>query len=189
MDFVELWRIYWPNWTPATILLGVVLVGAICFPQLLGLLQGKVKAFPFFATVLLWTWLYWVVASCVLCRSTYEDYHYELQLFWSYRFMKAYPHSYMLQEILMNLVMLLPIGVLFPVAYEYFRLWAVLLFGFLCSAGIELMQLIFRKGLFEWDDMLHNTLGVVAGYLLIWMASAIVRKAQENRMKKSYKTA
>lgn len=33
------------------------------------------------------------------------------------------------------------------------------------SATIELSQLIFMRGLFEWDDMIHNGLGYMAGCL------------------------
>ena len=33
------------------------------------------------------------------------------------------------------------------------------------SATIELSQLIFMRGLFEWDDMIHNGLGCMAGCL------------------------
>ncbi len=81
--------------------------------------------------------------------------------------MRAYPHSYMLQEIVLNILMLLPVGVLFPVAFDCRKLWVTTLFGFLCTGGIELLQLLTRRGLFEWDDMFHNTLGVVIGFLLI----------------------
>ena len=38
--------------------------------------------------------------------------------------------------------------------------------GGLMSASIECMQLVFRRGLFEWDDILHNSIGCMAGCLL-----------------------
>ena len=184
MDIVELWRIYWPDWTQQTILAGVVLVSIVCFPQLVRLMQKKIKWISFLSSGMLLTWLYWVYASCVLCRNSYEDYHYNLQLFWSYAFMKQYPHSYMLQEILMNMVMLLPVGVLFPIAFDCHKAWLVTLFGFLCSAGIELLQLVCKKGLFEWDDMIHNTIGVVAGFLLVRLAVFITEKQKDAARRK-----
>lgn len=35
------------------------------------------------------------------------------------------------------------------------------------SMSIEVIQLVFRLGLFEWDDMIHNTLGCVLGTVII----------------------
>ena len=35
--------------------------------------------------------------------------------------------------------------------------------GFGISAVIEVSQLIFRRGVFEWDDMIHNSLGCMIG--------------------------
>jgi glycopeptide antibiotics resistance protein len=35
-----------------------------------------------------------------------------------------------------------------------------------CSLSVELVQWCFRLGLFEFDDVLDNTLGAVAGYAI-----------------------
>ena len=40
-----------------------------------------------------------------------------------------------------------------------------LVVGILISAIIEFSQLIFMRGLFEWDDMIHNGLGCMIGCL------------------------
>ena len=42
-----------------------------------------------------------------------------------------------------------------------------LLFGVLVSAVIETSQLVFMRGLFEWDDMIHNGLGCMIGSMII----------------------
>lgn len=39
--------------------------------------------------------------------------------------------------------------------------------GVLISAVIETSQLIFMRGLFEWDDMIHNGLGCMVGCLVV----------------------
>ena len=43
--------------------------------------------------------------------------------------------------------------------------------GFGISAVIEVSQLLFRRGLFEWDDMIHNALGCMIGCAVVnmWM--------------------
>ena len=42
-----------------------------------------------------------------------------------------------------------------------------LVFGVLISATIEMSQLITMRGLFEWDDMIHNGLGCVIGCVIV----------------------
>lgn len=69
-------------------------------------------------------------------------------------------------ENLCNLFMLLPYGFLFPcinpwgIAEKRKNVQITIMTGFLCTLIIELLQLIFKRGLFEFDDMVHNTLGV-----------------------------
>ncbi|WP_207706695.1 VanZ family protein [Acetobacterium tundrae] len=40
----------------------------------------------------------------------------------------------------------------------------VILLGFLISVSVECLQLITKTGIFEWDDIIHNTIGVIVGY-------------------------
>ena len=46
-------------------------------------------------------------------------------------------------------------------------MYRTLLFGVLVSAVIETSQLVFMRGLFEWDDMIHNGLGCMIGSMII----------------------
>ncbi|MBR4027500.1 MAG: VanZ family protein [Lachnospiraceae bacterium] len=38
--------------------------------------------------------------------------------------------------------------------------------SFVTSLTIEVLQLFMKKGLFEFDDIFHNTLGGVLGYVI-----------------------
>ena len=38
--------------------------------------------------------------------------------------------------------------------------------GILISAVIEVSQLVFMRGLFEWDDMIHNGVGCMFGGMI-----------------------
>ena len=40
------------------------------------------------------------------------------------------------------------------------------LIGFLCSVATEIIQLVFHLGLFEFDDILNNTLGCFIGLII-----------------------
>lgn len=110
----------------------------------------------------------------------------EGRLFWSYRKSLAFPEGIMslfngtveivkpvlLESIVLNILLYVPLGYLLPFVFRKLRGWQVVLIAFLCSAVTEVTQFVFRIGLFEWDDMLNNTLGCVIGLLIY---SCIVR--------------
>lgn len=86
--------------------------------------------------------------------------------FWSYKSIAAggLKGKRITDEVLINLVMLMPIGLILPVLFRRVQLLKTLLAGFLFSFLIEGLQLITRRGFFEIDDLIHNTLGVLLGY-------------------------
>ena len=66
-----------------------------------------------------------------------------------------------------NLLLFMPFGACFGIAYgKKPILWHVFLVGFVTSLGIETMQLITKRGIFQLDDILTNVLGAVAGGLI-----------------------
>ncbi len=70
------------------------------------------------------------------------------------------------QHILMNCIMFIPIGILYPFLYEQCRrkvYISAISFGLLLSVLIETCQLIFRYGTCDIDDILSNFLGTVIG--------------------------
>jgi glycopeptide antibiotics resistance protein len=76
-----------------------------------------------------------------------------------------------------NLLLLLPWGFLAPVVLPSLRhVRRIVLSGFLISLSAELIQLIFRIGVFETDDILLNTTGAVLGYYLFKQLLAGVRE-------------
>jgi glycopeptide antibiotics resistance protein len=56
----------------------------------------------------------------------------------------------------------------------------IILIGFLISLTIEILQLVTKRGLFEFDDIFHNTLGVAIGELGYWMIGWKVRSRSRN---------
>ena len=85
----------------------------------------------------------------------------------------------LLIENLLNMILLLPVGILLPVILDSrLRTSMVFLIGVVISAVIELSQLIFQRGLFEWDDMLHNGFGYMLGCLVM---NAAMKKWRRRR--------
>lgn len=66
------------------------------------------------------------------------------------------------EQILANIAMMMPLGFLLYFANNT-NVKEGLFYGFLFSVYMELLQLMFQLGVFEWDDMVHNALGCALG--------------------------
>lgn len=81
-------------------------------------------------------------------------------------------YTYWSGQIVGNLIMLFPLGFLLPVISERFRnIRAAAAAGFVFSLFIEISQYYTGRGLFESDDIIHNTVGACIGcimYVLIF---------------------
>ena len=95
----------------------------------------------------------------------------ELTPFWSYS------HPELRMEILLNYVLFVPLGLLLYLCFGEKYGLRVVLAGFLLSASVELIQLLFNIGLFEFDDMIGNTIGCLIG--------AVVGKLIRKKKKKT----
>lgn len=102
-------------------------------------------------------------------RSIGEIYKIDLKPFSSYYVAFTEGNTEILLQILMNIAMYIPLGFLLPCCFKLFEKYRYVFLGTFCgSLIIELIQLVFRLGLFEVDDIINNTLGAVIG-LLIYM--------------------
>ena len=81
----------------------------------------------------------------------------ELVPFWSYS------HPELRMEIVLNYILFIPLGVLLYLCFGEKLGLRVVIAGFLLSALIELIQLTFKIGVFEFDDMIGNTVGCLIG--------------------------
>ena len=136
------------------------------------------KRYPVWRIVVamaLYAFLFVVFASTVFSRPDYGVYDYNLELFWSYRAAREQHSQFLAVQILINMLVLIPVGVLFPLAMSRAHFVHTFFFGLFCSGMIEVLQLVLQRGLFEWDDILHNVLGVCAGYGLFWIIRCIYK--------------
>ena len=62
-------------------------------------------------------------------------------------------------QILANVIMFLPVGVLAGSIWRWRGLWVAA--GL--SAAIEILQLVTSRGLCEFDDVIHNMIGAAIG--------------------------
>ena len=68
----------------------------------------------------------------------------------------------------MNVVVFIPIGILLGLLLRVKGSWLIpLIVGMGISVSIETMQYFFHRGFAETDDVVHNTLGCMIGYILV----------------------
>lgn len=76
-----------------------------------------------------------------------------------------------------NIIGFIPFGLILPIISKKRRKLAIIsLLSFELSLTIEIIQLIFKVGSFDVDDMILNTLGGFIGYLLFLLFNKIRRK-------------
>lgn len=81
------------------------------------------------------------------------------------------------RNFVLNMLMFVPLGFILPLLSKKLRKpWRVYLSGFAFSLMIEASQLILKKGLFEADDIINNSLGTIIGYGLFVIAYSIYSK-------------
>ncbi|MCD8370942.1 MAG: VanZ family protein [Clostridiales bacterium] len=100
--------------------------------------------------------------STLIFRKTAAAPKAEWMPFWSWYEVVVNHNSTMFGEIVLNLLLFLPVGVCLALLYKI-RPRTAFLVGFIWSAAIETLQFVTCRGLFEWDDMLHNGLGCMIG--------------------------
>ena len=167
MDIYQIWTTYNKKWSKyeilafSVILLLTVIIMAYClWKKKLNIIQaGAVVAMVIFLGI--------VFGATVFTRTSTVR-QYELMPLWSWRAIIRYHDWGLLKEDLLNCILLLPAGALLPVITNRKVKWyQALVFGVLISAVIETSQLVFMRGLFEWDDMIHNGLGCMVGCLVV----------------------
>lgn len=104
-----------------------------------------------------------ILGGTLLFRTAYDGQHFQHRLFWSYEVWESQR-----SQVIANVFMFIPVGL---VAGSLWK-WKGIIAGFALSITIELLQLISRRGLFEFDDILHNTLGTLIGVSLYMIIRA-----------------
>ena len=112
-------------------------------------------------------WITTVITLTILCRRTGSSWRYNMTPLWSWKsaFLGKRRGILMVIE---NILLLMPFGFLLPlIDRNRWKMCHTVLIGFLFSLGIELCQLLLKRGQFELDDLVNNTLGVIIGYLAV----------------------
>ena len=134
------------------------------------------------ATFLLVEYLVWIVFLVIFFRTPLPERRAILTPFWGHDpSLEGYNHLH--PQVIMNVLVFIPVGVLLGCVSDRMKLWKTLLYGASFSILIEVLQYVTRRGYAEFDDVFHNTLGCLIGFVLYavvaWVVVHVFRVARE----------
>ena len=131
----------------------------------------KIRLSVFCKTLVVYTGF--ILLATLFCRESNIQATAAPVPLWSWVEVIANHDMGILHQILLNVLLFIPFGVMFKLTFRKTGLPGGWLVGFLLSMVIEVCQLVFHLGLFEWDDMLHNSLGCLIGCAVALAVEAI----------------
>ena len=172
---------YFPEIFVNRIIISVIAFAMFCAVSIFLYKRHKFNKAQCFAAILLSLYIVVLLYFTVTGRYSHEEYEYKINFFTSYRWFFKYNGEQVLRQLLINLVMIMPVGFLLPVVikakYKYLITMALSL---LLTVFIETMQLITKCGSFEIDDIINNFVGAVLGMLIYMMLNNIIQKRKGN---------
>ena len=112
-----------------------------------------------------------ILSVTMLFREPFNGQHFQTQLFWSYEVWEIQK-----RQIIENVLLFLPFGLIAGCLWK----WKGILVGAGVSLLVELLQLISERGLFEFDDIVHNTLGTLIGVCIYMICVKLISKKGNN---------
>lgn len=176
MDIYQILTTYNYIWSMKEILITLLIIATTITSVLFLYRKKRIKSSQAITILVLIAFLLIVLGSTVFGRIPGLR-RYELLPLWSYGEIFRGNVS-ILKEVLLNFVLLMPVGVILVFVVDRRLSWKVgLIVGVFISSTIELLQLITCRGLLEFDDILHNSIGCMIG----WVVCGQVRKWIENK--------
>ena len=135
---------------------------------------GRRKGSRWLAAFILVEYLVLIVFLVLIFRPTLPERRSILTPFWSYDFSnEGYGHLH--PQVILNVLVFVPVGVLLGCASDRMKWWKVLLYGASFSILIEVLQYVTRRGYAEFDDVFNNTLGCLVGFVLYAAVAWVIR--------------
>lgn len=125
---------------------------------------GWRKGWRIICRVLTIEYVFLIYCSTVIFRSVGRHVQFDLMPLWSYGAYFRGEDPRLLPENIMNVIVFIPVGILPGLTFRNVSWLKVLGIGCGISVGIEILQLVLKRGFCELDDVMHNTLGCMIGY-------------------------
>jgi glycopeptide antibiotics resistance protein len=84
----------------------------------------------------------------------------------------------MMKQVILNIIIMVPLGFLLPVVFRYFRSFVkIILFTIFISAFVEVVQYLVGRSA-DIDDVIMNTIGGIIGYMIFF----VFRRLSSNKV-------
>ena len=125
-----------------------------------------------------------LLAGTLLMRQVDTVHRYQPEIFWTCRVISygGRPARLMKAEVLINILMTVPVGFTAAMLAEKHRFITAFTAGFILSVSIECLQLILKRGLFEFDDIIYNTAGAMIGCAVFQILRCVHTGFQNRRL-------
>ena len=159
-------------------LLSIFCFGTVGLVAFLGWKKGRKKV----AELLFFEYVFLIYCSTVIFRKVSESVAgHNLNPFWSYEAIKNGRED-LIAENIMNVVVFVPVGMLLGLITlktqtcrrtRIARISLIVGTGLTISGSIEVLQFYLMRGFSEFDDVFHNTMGCLIGFMIIAMIKGI----------------
>lgn len=107
-----------------------------------------------------------ILYMTLINRNTQGSRHAWLRIFTTYKYF--FSGGYLRREILNNIILFIPLGTIIA---RLWPKWYMAIIPVMVSATIEILQYVTRRGLFETDDIISNSLGGFIGFMavMLWL--------------------
>lgn len=172
---------YFPEIFINRIIISVIAFAVFCAVSIVLYKLHKFNKAQCFAAILLSLYIVVLLYFTVTGRYSHEEYEYKINFFTSYRWFFQYNGEQVLRQLLINFVMLMPVGFLLPVVINAKHKYLITMaLSLLLTVFIETMQLITKCGSFEIDDIINNFVGAVIGMLIYMLLNKIIQNRKGN---------
>ena len=139
--------------------------------------KGQKDGLRYGTILLLIEWIILVLGMAVIFRESSAERSINLLPLSSY--FDYGEHSYLMEKValnILNVALFVPVGLLLGCGFRNLTWKRAFAIGAMVSVFIEILQLIFRKGLCEVDDVIHNVLGCMVGYGIYKLTNLLIRR-------------
>ena len=173
---------YFPEIFVNRIIISVIAFALFCAVSIFLYKKHKFNKLQCGVAILLSLYIVVLLYFTVVGRYSHEEYEYKINFFTSYRWFFQYNGEQVLRQLLINLVMLMPVGFLLPIIINTKHKYLITMaLSLLLTVFIETMQLITKCGSFEIDDIINNFIGAVIGTMLYALCSKLL-KSKTNKV-------
>lgn len=172
--YIEEFPLFFQTGIPSIILFPSLAVSCIAIVFVL-LRNKKNEIYRSICWILLAEYIFVVICSTIVCRGQLSTPEIQMLPFWTYRAVIKHTLGVSVWDIILNTLLFVPLGLFISLLYPKMPVRTIALIGLFLSICIETSQYIWMKGICQFDDLMHNTIGCILGFYLVRLLKKLRR--------------